>query len=360
MYVQMGLREKFQSGVANGVPPLGTKNAYIRRDGTPANARDRSSRAIRVIDEEKMPALRALLSRYADKGSYRKTADWLNAQGFTNREGTSFTTASVKEVIRNPFFGPEEVVIFHRGDVDEVRRETEKERQIFPDDIHSLWLQAQEKRKPRSSFQPSTKGLVYPLHPVLRCSECGSVYNGQPREGTRYSEHRGPRTTCRCPFRVKSEKLEAQFFEMMNQVAVPRSWKQQILRLLDQSPVDEHVHARDRLQRAVARIQDMYKWGDLDPDDYRSQARSLQEQLAMIPPPAPVDINNYRSAVDLPSIMASTTPPPSSGYKSGCICRVRRQPSLNFESPLFGPAPVPTLGATRRISRCQPVSAGEG
>lgn len=60
-------------------------------------------------------------------------------------------------------------------------------------------------------------------------------------------------------------------------------------------------------------------------------------------------------ATVLPSIMASTTPPPSSGYKSGCICCVRRQPSLNFESPLFGPAPVPTLGATRRISRCQPV-----
>jgi len=60
-------------------------------------------------------------------------------------------------------------------------------------------------------------------------------------------------------------------------------------------------------------------------------------------------------ATVLPSIMASTTPPPSSEYKSGCICCVRRQPSLNFESPLVGPAPVPTLGATRRISRCQPV-----
>lgn len=104
------LHAKFRSNGANGRPPLGSRHVYIRRDGTITQGPERQTLAIRVLDEGELPLLRALLTHYVRYGSYRKTAEWLNRQGYRTRAGRVFTFDSVKEIVRNPFYAPEEIV----------------------------------------------------------------------------------------------------------------------------------------------------------------------------------------------------------------------------------------------------------
>ena len=108
--VASALQAKYESGGANGVPPLGSRHIYLRRDGSFAQGPERHTRAVRVLDETGLQTLRALFRHYLDAGSYRKTAEWLNENGYSTREGTPFTLSGVRDILRNPFYGPEEVV----------------------------------------------------------------------------------------------------------------------------------------------------------------------------------------------------------------------------------------------------------
>ena len=278
--VAAGLLAKFEADGANGLPPLGTKHVYIRRDGSIADGPERHTRAVRVLNEVELPTLRALLGRYAEFGSYRKTADWLNAGGYRTHSGGLFTTASIKTIILNPFYGPEEVVRYHARYDDMRERSTPKERQILPDDIHGLWQRGQEKRESHTRRYGSAIGRhIYPLHPVLHCAYCDSVYHGQFMKNERYSKHAGQDKGCGRPFLCHSTLLEDQLAAALVQIQLPRDWRSQIRRLLNAPQRDESAEQRAKLEKMLEKLRYQHLCDAIDDETFRREVRPLKVQL---------------------------------------------------------------------------------
>ena len=177
---------------------------------------------------------------------HRGTADWLNRQGYRTKFGSPFATSSVKEIIANPFFGPAEVIRYHGG---EAETPMPPEHQIFSPEIHKLWTRAQERRVSRGQSGRCISQRVYPLHPVIRCIHCNSVYHGQiDRHGERGTVHVNRGTDCPHPLRFNSGVLESQLMECLEQVEVPRNWRAQIQRLTAAPTVDDNESERHRLE----------------------------------------------------------------------------------------------------------------
>lgn len=294
------LHAKFQSNGANGRPPLGSRHVYIRRDGTIAQGPERQTLAIRVLDERELPLLRALLTHYVRHGSYRKTAEWLNGQGYRTRACRIFTFDSVKEIVRNPFYGPEEIVWYHPGRIDEERLPTPEERRIFPDDIHELWTTAQAKRDLAARRStPSTAMRIYPLHSVLRCQTCGSTYHGQTNRGLRVSRHAAPDRGCVPPRTVPADLLEDQLAEALTNVVLPESWQKQIVRVLQQPAIDPYAEERKQIERRIERLRYQHLCEAIDDATFQREFRALKSRLARIPAPSQTSLRSYREPAEL-------------------------------------------------------------
>jgi len=86
-WIADGLKVKHDSGITNGVPPLGYRSQKL----------DNGKHEIKVPDRKTMPALLALLRGYVSGSfSYQTLADHLTAEGHRNREGEPFTKGSVE------------------------------------------------------------------------------------------------------------------------------------------------------------------------------------------------------------------------------------------------------------------------
>jgi DNA invertase Pin-like site-specific DNA recombinase len=293
--VTSGLEEKFASGAANGHPPLGCKHVYRRRDGTFSTGPEVHTIALRVVDSDQLPTLRALLERYASLGSYRATALYLNSLGHRTRRGNPFTASSVQEIIHNPFYGPSEIIRYHPGEEDERAEPTPKERQIFPEDIHDLWVRARE-RLVKGPFRVSSQRRVYPLHSILTCETCkGRRFHGQwSRHGYRMTRHAD--RTSKCPqANVKADEIESQVAEFLTAIQIPRSWRHQIAKLRQVPHGGDH--GRDRLEGALKRLKQQYLWGDLDDSEYLKQRDLIHGELSLIPNPIQ-EIESYREPAD--------------------------------------------------------------
>jgi Recombinase len=256
LLVTAGHRVKFEGGAANGHPSLGTKMVYRRGDGTFADGPERHTKAIRALDEERLPVLIALFRKYVELGSYRKTAAWLNAQGYRTQRDRPFVTSSIKEIVSNPCYGPEEVTYYHKGLKDAQERKTPKEAQLFPDEVHELWLRAQDRRQARHSTHAPNRGRVYPLHSVLRCVDCGSVYHGQPEKDHRYSVHVSKGLVCSRPSRVRSDKVVQTSPELPSQMRAVSvaEWKHQSVPLSSSGAYTRRILLGDGLQELFEHI----------------------------------------------------------------------------------------------------------
>jgi len=298
-FVAGGLERKYAAGGSNGSPPLGARHIYVRGDGTRAYGPEPGTIAQRVLDDDRIQVLRALLKKYIQLRSYRKTAQWMNTQGYRTQRGKPFTTASVKEIVRNDYYGPNEVVYFHRGEPDERRRETPPERQIFPEDVHGLWTSAQDNRQKWRLSCGTNRKQEYPLHPVLRCTTCGCVYHGWQRNGARYSQHSILGAACAHPSRVRADVLEDQMAEILN-FDLPLEWAAKVQQVLDRPQIDEHAGVeRSRLEGALASLRKQHQWGDLDDTQYKREVAIVRQELDALPVLATIDFATYRMAAEL-------------------------------------------------------------
>ena len=250
-HVADGLRQKFEHGLANGVPPLGYKSEKL----------ENGKRERKVPDPKSMPALLELLRCYASGCySYQTLADHLNAQGYRNREGEPFTEGSLEHVLSNRFY--EGKVVYHPGKADEEAREGNHE---VPEEVTVLWLKCQDLKRERTrqkEGRPRLPRRAYPFARVAVCDECSRPHGGQPvhrKSGEVVRRLYHGRPFCKLkPHSVRVEHLMAKF------------------------------HRKQHL------------WGDITDEEYRQQKQDLERQLKpLVQLPAPVHLPNLERAAQL-------------------------------------------------------------
>ena len=309
-YVSAGLRLKHESGVANGVPPLGYRSEKL----------DNGKRERKVPDFDGlhgdpkaggMEALLALLRGYASgQHSYQTVADYLNAQGYRNREGEPFTKGSVEHVLSNRFY--EGKAIFHPGEQDEEVRVGTHE---VPAEVKELWLKCQEVKARQCRTKvggPRRKYRAYPFSRLAKCALCGGEYTGKPTisrhgEESRRLVHTFPRCELR-PYSISLYLVTAQWQEdVLPYLKLDDGWRAAVITSLQEEPSQDRGAERQRLERALENLRKQHLWGDLSDESYRQERMVLERQLkALAPAPSPGHMPNLeRAAVllnDLPAL----------------------------------------------------------
>ncbi|MBI4311717.1 MAG: recombinase family protein [Chloroflexi bacterium] len=302
-YVAAGLAEKASQGLANGVPPLGYKSEKL----------DNGKRERKVPDPDTTPALLALLRGYASgQHSYRTLADWLNAQGYRNREGEPFSTGSVEHVLSNRFYAGK--AVYHPGEPDEEVRGGAHE---VPAEVKELWLRCQEikaqQRRTRVGA-PRRRPRAYPFSRLAFCAGCGGRFTGKPARTTQGDESLRlvvPHARCDLqPHSVRVDYLEAQWREgVLPYLTLDDGWQRGIAQALQDEAGPSNEKDCRRLESALANLRKQHLWGDISDEDYRRDRDVLERQLkALAPPGAKVHLPNLERAAgllnDLPALWA--------------------------------------------------------
>jgi hypothetical protein len=139
------------------------------------------------------------------------------------------------------------------------------------------------RRAPRAARRPT---FTYPLASVLRCGSCGRSYTGTSNGETRYYRCTGRTqgTGCTAPH-VRSEPLEESFALWLDRLELPDDWRERLAHSQVDGPKADEAARRVKAETRLARLRDLFLWGDLTEDDYRAQSASLRSELAVIAMP---------------------------------------------------------------------------
>ncbi|MBM2825438.1 MAG: Recombinase protein [Dehalococcoidales bacterium] len=303
-FVTDGLRVKHEQGIANGVPPLGYKSEKLDNGKRERKAPDFNG----LCGNPKvggMETLLALLRSYVSgQYSYCTLADYLNAQGYRNREGEPFTKGSIEHVLSNRFY--EGKAIYHPGEPDEEVKEGAHD---VPGEVKSLWLQCQALKQQRTKHyegRPRSAQRAYPFSKVTVCDQCGNHYGGQPVHRSngqviRRLYHKRPFCELE-PHSIRVEHLMSQFQEgVLPYVTLDQEWKEAVMRALCQGkdvPSDHQEQAK--LERALTNLRKQHLWGDISDDDYKQEKQELERHFrAIAPATTPIYCPNFDRAEQL-------------------------------------------------------------
>jgi site-specific DNA recombinase len=130
-------------------------------------------RAVRelVLHPENSGVVRALYQRYAGGTGFLSLTRWLNETGVPTQNGGLWLTATVRQILRNPFYAGYGTSRTYR--VDTPARGNHPA--IIPDD---LWQEVRRMREARSSLPRRQQSTDYTLTGVLYCGVCGHTMGG--------------------------------------------------------------------------------------------------------------------------------------------------------------------------------------
>ncbi len=284
-YVSAGLRLKHESGVANGVPPLGYKSEKLdtgkrERKVPDLNGRHGDPKA------GGLEALLALLQGYASgQHSYQTLADHLNAQGYRNREAKPFTKGSVEHVLSNRFY--EGKVVYHPDEPDEEVKEGAHE---VPEEVRRLWLQCQQvKRKcaKPGQYSPKPESRIYPFTGILVCDICGKPYHGETAHLPSGLYRRMYHRLGSCDVQPRSINADAlgSFFgqQVLGQLHLDDGWRTAILNALAQEgPRPDTNNELRCVESAIANLRKQHLWGAISDQEFKQEFQALDRERRIL------------------------------------------------------------------------------
>jgi DNA invertase Pin-like site-specific DNA recombinase len=229
MFISSGLRQKFEKGGVNGVPPLG----YRRFHGVPGDPMNGNL----IVDERGRRTVRAMVELYlsgqhsVSSIAMRLNADF-NEEGqplHRTRLGRPLTKGSVEEVLRNRVYTG--VTVWQPGTPEE---------EIRPGNHEAIVTDAEWKALERIRIRRTTRrgrrpvGRVYPLSGPARCFHCGGSFAGDTggRRGKRRLRHA---VSVICPNRrsFAADHVESQMARLLTaRFRLPQDWHRKYLRAL--------------------------------------------------------------------------------------------------------------------------------
>ena len=301
MLIAGGLRQKFEKGGVNGVPSIG----YARYHGEPGDPKNGSL----IVDDAKTPTVRAVVERYLT-GRYSEAAiaielslqvDEEGRPLHTTRLGRTLTKASVEEILRNRTYTG--VTVWRPGTPEEEVLQGTHEALITAEE----WAEIERIRARRTTHRgrrPVSRS--YPLSRPARCFYCRASFAGDTggRKGARRLRH-AISVVCENPRRsLAVDPLEAQMTALLTErMRLPDDWQQTYLKAFatPQQMTNSCPVERRRVERALAKLKDLYMWQDVSRDAYHRQKDELGRRLAALETPdtTPVAIVNVRRAAEL-------------------------------------------------------------
>lgn len=169
--VKMGMIARAREGKWNGGKVLGYDVVEI-----PSEGKKRKETKL-VINEKEAMTVRRIFELYSEGHGYKATVNRVNKEGHKSKRGNAFSTASIKEILKNPVYIGK-IRYNLRQDWNEKRRKNINPNPILVDGEHEAiidnetWEKVQIILKDRSKTHNRVYDSEFPLTGLLKCPVC--------------------------------------------------------------------------------------------------------------------------------------------------------------------------------------------
>ena len=171
--VKMGMMARAREGKWNGGKVLGYDVVEVQSEG-----KKRKETKL-VINEKEAMTIRRIFELYSEGHGYKATVNRVNKEGHRSKRGNAFSTASIKEILKNPvYIGKIRYNV--RQDWNEKRRKNINPNPILVNGEHEAiidnetWEKVQIILKDRSKTHNRVYDSEFPLTGLLKCPVCGA------------------------------------------------------------------------------------------------------------------------------------------------------------------------------------------
>lgn len=171
--VKMGMIARAREGKWSGGKVLGYDVVEI-----PSEGKKRKETKL-VINEKEAMTVRRIFELYSEGYGYKATVNRVNKEGHKSKRGNAFSTASIKEILKNPVYVGK-IRYNVRQDWNEKRRKNINPNPILVDGEHEAiidnktWEKVQIILKDRSKTHNRVYDSEFPLSGLLKCPVCGA------------------------------------------------------------------------------------------------------------------------------------------------------------------------------------------
>ena len=295
-----GKTERRQQGFYNGVLPFGVIKG---EDGIPIPDRRELSE---VEGQTNYDALLLIFEMAASGDSSREIAEKLNDLGFRttgNRGNNLFTKDTLTAILRSRFYlGELPDGVYAEG---HSRRGTYtkgmpgKHEAFVPVELWNAAQLVREANNNSGRYKIRKDAQVYSLSGLGECAYCGGkMHIRRTKLGTPYlycyKRSQGIANDCT----QKSTRLsvyETQIEQYLSQIQLPPDYQERIIEAYqrEDSQGPGFEKQRQRLTTRLNKLKEMYEWGDVPSEQYRSKRDQLRGELATLP----ADTNSCKASL---------------------------------------------------------------
>jgi site-specific DNA recombinase len=290
--VRKGKGERRQQGLYNGLLPFG-----VFKEGEESIPKP-DKRDVGLTDNHtNYDGLLLLFKMAADGETCRSIAEELNRLGYRttgNRGKNLFTKDTVASIVGSRFYlgelpdGEYEAGHSRRGTYTKNIKGTHE-----PVISVELWEAAQKGKALNGTRigRPATinKARIYSLSGLLTCSYCGGklhIHTGPDGKAKLYCYRRGQGIASDCKQHSTFLSIyENQIEQYLSSLRLPDDYQEIVLAAYEKEDEEGPGFEKQRLdlESKLKRLKNLYTWGDLSPEEYRSQREQVRSELAILP-----------------------------------------------------------------------------
>lgn len=292
LFVAGGMRERQLSGRWTGRIPYGYRKALADfPDGT------RGWDGGLEIEPREATFVRRMFDQLAAGISINQVAIGLNIVGSRTYTGVPWTTTAIRQLVANHVYTgalvryPRERTphYYLATDPHDGHREVSRPFPAIVDE--RLWAAAQSD----GTGTPFRATHSYPLSAVTRCGKCGFRMQGCNSGRHRYYRCGGRLVgVCDAPS-ARADLAEAAMADWLDEIKLPEGWRAALARLEVKAVVADERDRTRKIAERLARIKNLYAWGDMEEPEYREEAARLRSEAAVMAKP---DIANIERVAD--------------------------------------------------------------
>lgn len=256
-----GKKERALSGKYNGSLPFG----YIKGDKGDAAVESSEAEGVRMAFEA------FATGNYGDA----QIADLLNVHSYITRQNRQWTKDSVRDFLQNAFY----------------TGQTKYHDQLLPGNHQAIITQElfdkcqrvrQSRRGSPRSHAPRLR--TYMLNEILRCADCRRKLRAQQSSDYRYYREMSDKRKLPCALNtgrgVRAEVFEEQMGRILAAFQLPEDWQEDIRQaILSQGERQQLLSERERVERKLTRVAEMYRDLVIDAEEYHRSRDQLQAEL---------------------------------------------------------------------------------